>query len=207
MKKTSNLIWIDLEMTGLVPEHDRIIEIATVVTDSDLNILAEGPVFAIHQTEAVLAGMDAWNQKHHGISGLIERVRTSTVAEEEAEKQTLEFLAEYSKKGASPMCGNTIWQDRRFLSRYMPSLEAFFHYRLLDVSTFKECAKRWAKEVYKGFNKESRHEAMADIHESINELQYYRREFIRDFHPHDDDISSDAECDQGCPDEESAASH
>lgn len=181
MKKTKNLIWIDLEMTGLNPEHDRIIEIATIVTDWDLNVLAEGPVFAIHQSNEMLAGMDDWNQKHHGESGLIERVRNSAITESEAEAETIAFLEKYSKKGYSPMCGNTIWQDRRFLYRYMPKLEAYFHYRLLDVSTFKECARRWAKDVYAGFNKKSKHEALSDIRESIEELRYYRRTFIREF--------------------------
>lgn len=181
MKKTKNLIWIDLEMTGLNPEQDRIIEMATIVTDSELNILAEGPVFAIHQSDALLAGMDDWNQKHHGASGLIERVKNSAVTEAQAEAETLAFLEKYVKPGYSPMCGNTIWQDRRFLTRYMPKLEAFFHYRLLDVSTFKECARRWAKEVYAGYDKKSKHEALSDIRESIEELQYYRKHFIRDF--------------------------
>ncbi len=181
MKKTKNLIWIDLEMTGLNPEHDRIIEMATIVTDGDLNILAEGPVFVIHQDDKLLAGMDDWNQKHHGESGLIQRVKDSTITEYEAEAATLAFLEKYVKAGVSPMCGNTIWQDRRFLLKYMPKLEAFFHYRLLDVSTFKECARRWAKDVYKGLNKKSKHQALSDIRESIEELQYYRKHFIRDF--------------------------
>lgn len=187
MKKTKNLIWIDLEMTGLNPEHDRIIEMATIVTDKDLNILAEGPVFAIHQPEALLEGMDDWNKKHHGESGLIERVRNSTVTESEAQQETIAFLEQHTKRGYSPMCGNTIWQDRRFLTRYMPQLEAYFHYRLLDVSTFKECARRWAKDVYKGFDKKSKHEALSDIRESIEELQYYRRTFIREFPASDEE--------------------
>jgi len=181
MKKAKNLIWIDLEMTGLDPNHDRIIEMATVVTDGDLNILAEGPVFAIHQSDTLLAGMDEWNQKHHGASGLVERVKASAVTEAEAEAATIAFLEQFVKAGISPMCGNTVWQDRRFLLKYMPKLEAFFHYRLLDVSSFKECARRWAKEVYKGHNKKSKHEALSDIRESIEELEYYRKTFIRDF--------------------------
>ncbi len=171
-------------MTGLNPEEDRILEMATIVTDSDLNVLAEGPVFAIHQSDTLLAKMDDWNQKHHGASGLIERVKASTVTEAAAEAATLEFLQEYTKKGHSPMCGNSVYQDRRFLKIYMTELEAYFHYRLLDVSTFKECARRWAKDVYKGFSKKSKHEALADIRESIEELKYYRREFIRDFSPY-----------------------
>jgi len=179
-KKSKNLIWIDLEMTGLNPEVDRILELATVVTDSELNILAEGPVFAVFQSEEILAGMDAWNVKHHTQSGLIDRVRASKITEMEAEQQTLEFLSQHVKKGMSPMCGNTIWQDRRFLTRYMPLLEQYFHYRLLDVSTFKECARRWYPEVYVGLKKKNKHEALADIHESIHELNYYRTEMLKE---------------------------
>lgn len=178
-KNTDNLIWIDLEMTGLNPETDVIIEIATIITDKDLAILAEGPVFAIHQTESVLAGMDEWNQKHHGQSGLIERVRRSNILTAEAEEQTLTFLEQWLDAGVSPMCGNSIGQDRRFLNRYMPKLEAFFHYRNLDVSTLKELAARWAPTVKDGFKKESSHIALEDIKESIEELQYYREHFIK----------------------------
>lgn len=170
-----NLIWIDLEMTGLDPDTDRIIEIATVVTDKHLKILAEGPVLAIHQSEAVLGRMDAWNVKHHGGSGLIERVRDSSIDEAEAERQTLEFLRQYVPERTSPMCGNSICQDRRFLVRSMPALERFFHYRQLDVSTLKELAKRWAPDIASGFKKESAHVALSDIKDSIDELLHYRR--------------------------------
>ncbi len=174
MPSSDNLIWIDLEMTGLKPESDFIIEIATVVTDKELTVIAEGPVFAVHQTEDVLALMDDWNQKQHGSSGLTERVRASTVNEAQAEARTLEFLAPLVKAGASPMCGNSICQDRRFLARYMPRLEKFFHYRNLDVSTLKELARRWAPGVVESFVKQGTHLAHADIHESIRELQHYR---------------------------------
>lgn len=168
------LIWIDLEMTGLKPDTDRIIEIATLVTDSQLQLLAEGPVFAIHQDEATLARMDEWNQRQHGSSGLLARVRASRVTEAEAEAATLEFLAQHVAAGASPMCGNSICQDRRFLARGMPRLEAFFHYRNLDVSTLKELAKRWAPEAAAAFSKEGTHLALDDIRESVRELQHYR---------------------------------
>ncbi len=178
MKKSQNLIWIDLEMTGLNPQIDRIIEIAVVVTDSALNILAEGPVFAIHQSDEQLAQMDAWNIKHHGASGLVQRVKESLISEAIAESELLHFLEKWVKKGHSPMCGNSVWQDRRFLSKYMPQLEQYFHYRLLDVSTFKECAKRWAPELYKGFKKQSKHQALLDIQESIEELKYYRDNWL-----------------------------
>jgi oligoribonuclease len=177
--KKQTLIWIDLEMTGLVPETDLIIEIATLVTDSDLNILAEGPVLAVKQSDAALAGMDEWNQRTHGGSGLIERVRHSPVGDAQAEALTLAFLQQYSTAGASPMCGNSICQDRRFLARYMPVLEAFFHYRNLDVSTVKELARRWAPDVLATLNKQSSHQAMEDIKDSINELRHYRAHFIR----------------------------
>jgi oligoribonuclease len=173
-KHPDNLIWIDLEMTGLDPDNDRIIEIATIVTDAQLNILAEGPVLAIHQSEEVLAKMDAWNQRQHGGSGLLQRVRESRVDEAQAMAQTLAFLGQYLERRKSPMCGNTICQDRRFLARYMPELEAFFHYRNLDVSTLKELARRWRPEVYGGFSKSGAHLALEDIRESIRELQYYR---------------------------------
>ncbi|MFO1371297.1 MAG: oligoribonuclease [Candidatus Competibacteraceae bacterium] len=169
-----NLIWIDLEMTGLNTQTDCIIEIATIVTDSQLNILAEGPVLAIHQSDAVLAAMDDWNQKQHGESGLVARVRASRVNEGEAEQRTLDFLSGYVPKGKSPMCGNSICQDRRFLARCMPELEAYFHYRHLDVSTLKELARRWYPERIKGFSKAATHLALADIRDSIEELRFYR---------------------------------
>lgn len=171
---SDHLIWIDMEMTGLDPEKERIIEIATIVTDSDLNLVAEGPVFAVHQPESLLQSMDNWNTKQHNGSGLVARVRASQVTEREAELATLEFLRQYVPAGKSPMCGNTIYQDRRFLVKYMPELEKYFHYRLLDVSTLKELALRWAPRVYNGLQKESRHLALDDIRESIEELKYYR---------------------------------
>lgn len=178
MKNEKNLIWLDLEMTGLDPDHDRIIEIATVVTDSHLEILAEGPVFAIKQNEELLEKMDKWNTKQHNKSGLIERVRNDSISENEAMEKTLEFLRKYVPSGKSPMCGNSICQDRRFLWRYMPELESFFHYRNLDVSTIKELAKRWKPDIAKGFKKKSKHLALSDIIDSINELKYYREHFI-----------------------------
>ncbi|MCC9000703.1 MAG: oligoribonuclease [Candidatus Contendobacter sp.] len=168
-----NLIWIDLEMTGLEPQTDLIIEIATLITDSQLNILAEGPVLAIHQSDAALAAMDDWNRKQHGESGLVDRVRASRVNEREAETRTLEFLSQYAPKGKSPICGNSICQDRRFLARCMPELEAYFHYRNLDVSTIKELARRWYPNL-KGFSKTSAHLALQDIRDSIAELRFYR---------------------------------
>ena len=173
----ANLVWIDLEMTGLVPERDRIIEIAVVVTDPQLTVRVEGPVFAIHQSDAVLAGMDAWNTATHGRSGLTERVRASTVDEAAAERETIAFLERYVGKGKSPMCGNSICQDRRFLAVTMPALEAFFHYRNLDVSTLKELAKRWKPEMAP-FRKLQAHTALADINESIDELLHYREHFL-----------------------------
>ena len=173
-----HLIWIDLEMTGLNPDSDLIIEIATVVTDKDLNILAQGPVFAVHQSDEALAAMDDWNQKHHGGSGLIDRVKASTINAAEAERLTIEFLKQWVPENTSPICGNSIGQDRRFLYRYMPKLEAYFHYRNIDVSTLKELAARWAPEVKEGFKKESTHEALQDVIESIEELRYYREHFI-----------------------------
>ena len=182
MDSKLNLIWIDLEMTGLVPESDRIIEIATLVTDGELNLLAEGPVLAIHQPPAVLAAMDDWNQRHHGSSGLTRRVRDSEVDEAEAERRTIAFLSQYVPARTSPMCGNSICQDRRFLANYMPRLEAFFHYRNLDVSTLKELARRWKPVILEGLVKQDAHQAMADIKESLQELKYYRRHFIARHH-------------------------
>ena len=176
---SQHLIWIDLEMTGLDPDRDLIIEIATVITDKDLNILAQGPVLAVHQSDGALAAMDEWNQKHHGGSGLIDRVKASPINEAEAERLTIEFLKLWVPENTSPICGNSIGQDRRFLYRYMPRLEAYFHYRNIDVSTLKELAARWAPEVKNGFNKESTHQALDDIIESIEELRYYREHFIR----------------------------
>jgi oligoribonuclease len=174
-----NLVWIDLEMTGLFPDKDRIIEIAVVVTDPQLTQRIEGPVFAIHQSNAVLDGMDAWNTGTHGRSGLTARVKASTIDEASAQMQTIEFLRQYVPRGKSPMCGNSICQDRRFLANYMPELEAFFHYRNLDVSTLKELARRWKPGVLDGFKKAQAHTAMADIHESIDELLHYRQHFLQ----------------------------
>lgn len=173
-----NLVWIDLEMTGLYPNTDRIIEIAVVVTDAALTQRVEGPVFAIHQSDATLDAMDAWNKGTHGRSGLIDRVKASPIDEAEAETQVIEFLKRYVPKNTSPMCGNSICQDRRFLANYMPRLEAFFHYRNLDVSTLKELAKRWKPEVLAGFKKAQAHTALADINESIDELVYYRQHLL-----------------------------
>ncbi len=178
-QKDKNLIWIDLEMTGLDTQQDEIIEIATIVTDSELNILAEGPMLAIHQSDDIMAGMDDWNTKQHGGSGLTKRVAESTTNEAEAEKQTIAFLEQYVSKGKSPMCGNSICQDRRFLARCMPELEAFFHYRNLDVSSLKELAVRWSPKITKGFVKNSSHLALDDTRDSINELIYYREHFIK----------------------------
>ncbi len=176
--KSDNLIWIDLEMTGLNPEKERIIEIATIVTDTDLNTIAEGPVFAVHQSDELLNSMDGWNTKQHNASGLVSRVKASSVTEAEAEAETLAFLRQYVPAGKSPMCGNSVHQDRRFLCRYMPELEQFFHYRLLDVSTLKELAFRWAPRIYSGLQKESKHLALDDIRESIEELKYYRANLL-----------------------------
>ncbi|MRI31645.1 oligoribonuclease [Endozoicomonas sp. OPT23] len=179
MAKADNLIWLDLEMTGLEPAQDTILEIATIVTDSELNQLAEGPVIAVHHSDDVLANMNEWCIKTHGETGLTERVRKSTVTLAEAEQQTLEFLKQYSDAGLSPMCGNTIGQDRRFLNRYMPELHNFFHYRNLDVSTLKELARRWQPELLNQFTKKGTHLALEDIRESIEELRFYRKHFIK----------------------------
>ena len=175
----NNLIWIDLEMTGLDPERERIIEIATVVTDSRLNVLVEGPVMAVHQSDALLNAMDDWNTEQHGGSGLVTRVRESQISEREAERETIEFLRQWVPEGASPMCGNSIGQDRRFLVKYMPLLEQYFHYRNLDVSSVKELARRWRPDVLEGVKKTSSHLALDDIHDSINELKHYREHFFR----------------------------
>ena len=174
-----NLIWLDMEMTGLLPDSDRIIELAVVVTDAELNVIAESPVIVVHQSDEVLDGMDAWNKGTHGRSGLIEKVKASATNEEQATAQMLAFLKPHVPEGKSPMCGNSICQDRRFMARYMPDLEKYFHYRNLDVSTFKELARRWKPAIYSGFKKASKHEALADIYESIDELKYYREHFIK----------------------------
>lgn len=181
-----HLVWIDLEMTGLDPNKEKIIEIATVVTNSQLDLIAQGPVIAVKQPDEYLDNMDAWNRKTHGKSGLTERVKASTITEHMAEQMTLDFLNTHVKPGTSPMCGNTIWQDRRFLERGMPNLANFFHYRMLDVSTLKELAKRWAPKIYNGVTKENNHTALADILESVEELKYYRSHFLKL-----DDITTD----------------
>lgn len=175
----NHLIWLDMEMTGLEPDTDRIIEIAIVITDAQLNTVAEAPVIAVHQPDSVLDRMDQWNRDTHGKSGLTDRVKASTVGEADAEAQMLAFLQEYVPARTSPMCGNSVCQDRRFLARYMPQLEAWFHYRNLDVSTLKELARRWRPEVYKGVAKKGKHEALSDIYESIGELRHYRDNFLR----------------------------
>ncbi len=174
-----NLVWIDMEMTGLDPDNDRIIEVAAVVTDANLNVLAEGPVIAVHQSDATLDKMDAWNKGTHGRSGLIDRVKASTIDEAQAEEQLIAFLKQWVPANKSPMCGNSICQDRRFMARGMPKLEAFFHYRNLDVSTLKELCRRWKPELASGFKKAQKHTALADILESIEELRYYREHFIK----------------------------
>ncbi len=177
-QNNDNLIWLDMEMSGLLPDSDRILELAAVVTDADLNVLAESPVLVIHQADSVLDGMDAWNKGTHGRSGLIEKVKASTLDEQTATEQMIAFLKQHVPAGKSPMCGNSICQDRRFMARYMPDLETYFHYRNLDVSVFKELARRWKPTIYSGFKKASKHEALADIYESIDELKYYREHFI-----------------------------
>ncbi|MFN3611647.1 MAG: oligoribonuclease [Tepidimonas sp.] len=178
-KSDQNLVWIDCEMSGLDPEAERLLEVAVVVTGPHLHPRIEGPVLVIHQSDAVLDAMDAWNKGTHGRSGLIDKVKASRVTEAEAEQQLLDFIGRYVPKGASPMCGNSVGQDRRFLVRYMPRLEAYFHYRNLDVSTLKELARRWRPEVYGAFKKQQRHTALADVHESIDELAHYREHFLR----------------------------
>lgn len=178
-QSTDNLIWVDLEMTGLDPDNDKVIEIATIVTNSQLKILEEGPVMAIYQSDTVLDAMDEWNTTHHNRSGLVQRVRDSHISEDEASGLTIEFLAQWVERGVSPMCGNSICQDRRFMARHMPELERYFHYRNLDVSTVKELAKRWSPEVLTGFSKQSAHLALSDIRDSIDELRHYRETFFR----------------------------
>ena len=179
MNRKTNLIWIDLEMTGLIPETDVIIEIATVVTDANLNIIEEGPSLAIHQSKELIDGMDEWNTSQHNRSGLVKRVMESKITVTKAESQTLEFLSKHVDSGVSPMCGNSICQDRRFLSNYMPNLEKFFHYRHIDVSTLKELAVRWKPDIISSSFKNSRHLALSDIYDSIDELKYYREHFIK----------------------------
>lgn len=179
MADSNRLVWIDLEMTGLDPDKERIIEMATIVTDAELNVVAEGPVIAIHQPDSLLAAMDEWCTRTHGASGLTERVRQSTISEAEAEQQTLAFLKQYVAPGQSPLCGNSIGQDRRFLVKYMPELEGFFHYRNLDVSTIKELARRWRPDILAGVKKQGSHLALDDIRDSINELRHYREHFFR----------------------------
>lgn len=178
-KSEQNLVWIDCEMSGLDPEVERLLEVAVVITGPHLHPRIEGPVLVIHQSDAVLDAMDAWNKGTHGRSGLIDKVKASTITEAQAEQQLLDFIARYVPKGASPMCGNSIGQDRRFLVKYMPKLEAYFHYRNLDVSTLKELARRWRPDVYSAFKKQQRHTALADVHESIDELMHYREYFLR----------------------------
>jgi oligoribonuclease len=177
-RKHDRLVWVDMEMSGLLPETDRILEIAMIVTDGDLNIVAEGPVLVVHQEDAVLDRMDAWNKGTHSKSGLIDKVKASTLTEAEVEAECLAFLKQHVKSSISPMCGNTIHQDRRFMNRYMPKLEAYFHYRNIDVSTIKELCKRWQPEIAKGFSKQQAHTALADIIESVEELRYYREKLF-----------------------------
>jgi oligoribonuclease len=173
------LVWIDMEMSGLVPDRDRILEVAMVVTDSELGTIAEAPVYVIHQPDAVLEAMDSWNKAAHGRSGLVDKVRASTFTEAEVESRLIEFLKPLVPAGASPLCGNTVHQDRRFMARYMPAFDAYLHYRIVDVSTLKELAKRWRPDVLQGIAKEGRHEALADVYESIEELRHYRLHFLR----------------------------
>jgi oligoribonuclease len=177
------LVWIDMEMSGLVPDRDRILEVAMVVTDADLNTIAEAPVYVIHQSDEVLEGMDAWNKATHGKSGLIEKVRASNLTEAEVETRLVDFLKPIVAERMAPLAGNTVHQDRRFMARYMPAFDAYLHYRIVDVSTLKELAKRWRPEVLQGIAKEGRHEALADVYESIEELKHYRREFLREDAP------------------------
>ncbi len=177
-RKNDRLVWVDMEMSGLQPETDRILEIAMIVTDGDLNIVAEGPVLVVHQEDAVLDRMDAWNKGTHGKSGLIDKVKASTLTEADVEAECLAFLKQHVKSSISPMCGNTIHQDRRFMNRYMPKLEAYFHYRNIDVSTIKELCKRWQPEIAKGFSKQQAHTALADIIESVEEPRYYREKLF-----------------------------
>jgi oligoribonuclease len=172
------LVWIDMEMSGLVPDRDRILEVAMVVTDSELNTIAEAPVYVVHQSDAVLDGMDSWNKSTHGKSGLIEKVKASVFTEAEVEARLLEFLKPIVPSGAAPLAGNTVHQDRRFMARYMQAFDAYLHYRIVDVSTLKELAKRWNPEVISGFTKEGKHEALADVYESIEELKHYRKQFL-----------------------------
>jgi len=179
MQNASNLIWVDMEMTGLNPDEDAVIEIATIVTDTHLNTLAEGPVIAVHQSDARLQAMDEWNTTQHNRSGLVERVRASAYDERTAERETLAFLQQWVPKGASPMCGNTICQDRRFMARHLPLLEAYFHYRNLDVTTLKILVQRWRPELESGFTKAGTHLALDDIRDSINEMRYYREHFLK----------------------------
>lgn len=179
MSAFPNLVWMDLEMSGLDPEKERILEVATIITDSELNILAEGPVVYVHQDEALLDAMDEWNTEHHTASGLVDLVRSEGVSEAEAERQTLEFIARYAEAGKAPLCGNSIGQDRRFLVKYMPTLEDFLHYRNIDVSTLKELCSRWRPDLFRRVSKQGRHRALDDIRESIEELRYYREVFIR----------------------------
>ena len=178
-KNDLNLVWLDCEMTGLDPDNERLIEIAVIVTGPNLEPRIEGPVLVIHQSDALLDKMDNWNKGTHGRSGLIDKVKASTLSEAEAEAEIIAFLKKYVPKGTSPLCGNTISQDRRFLVKYMPKLDSFFHYRNVDVSTFKELAKRWRPEVYKAFKKQQKHTALADVHESIDELEHYREHFLK----------------------------